>query len=45
MTEMMELADKDFERAIVNILKGFKKSSMNTMRNVENYNERTKCNF
>lgn len=41
----MALADKDFERAIVNMLKDFKKNSMNTMRSVENYNERTKCNF
>ena len=31
MTEMMNLADKDLERAIVNMFKDLKKNSVNTM--------------
>ena len=44
MTEM-KLADKDFKRAIVNMFKDLKKSSMIAMRNMENYNKTIKCNL
>ena len=43
--EMMKLADKNFKRATVSMFKDLKTNSMKAMRNMENYNKRTKCNF